>query len=518
MPIISKSPKFIRRSDLTTDTRLYIAFTALMVIKNRMWGKITELSREFMISRTFVYMLATQLDEMSTECFYDSCLKSPAGEQSDFIDYILSMRMEGHCSIESISCMMKRFEIDHASTGFISQYLNQIGSLLPNTLKTDDGKIRFAVFASDEIFSKQTPILVTVDPVSSAILRIELCDTRKAEDWKKHWECIEDNGIYATYLVCDQGSGLSKAHKEHLSRVFKQTDTYHAIAHQLGQWVSRFENSAYKAIEKEYEIWNKLDSAKSEKVIDKRISAYEDACKRSEKKIELSENFQYLYCALIEELDVFDKNGILKNRTQSEENIMEGLKLMDTLGCSVISKGVKSVEKILPDLLNYYDVAESIVNNLKCEIEADALQALCLGWQWRKKQIKSKTSKYRNYSKENEDFCLDIAKGYLQNEIDTVQKIVYSELDRIIQSSSMVECINSIIRPYLDTSKNQINQEMLNLIMFYHNHRRYKNGKRKDKTPMEILTGEKQEKDWIELLRDITSNKENISQIITVEI
>jgi len=32
--------------------------------------------------------------------------------------------------------------------------------------------------------------------------------------------------------------------------------------------------------------------------------------------------------------------------------------------------------------------------------------------------------------------------------------------------------------------------------------RRYKDGKRKGRTPMDIFTGQKQEKDWIELLLD----------------
>ena len=64
----------------------------------------------------------------------------------------------------------------------------------------------------------------------------------------------------------------------------------------------------------------------------------------------------------------------------------------------------------------------------------------------------------------------------------------------------MVECINSIIRPYLNASRNHITQEMLNLIMFYHNHRRYKSGERSGKTPYELLSGKLQEKDWIELL------------------
>ena len=72
----------------------------------------------------------------------------------------------------------------------------------------------------------------------------------------------------------------------------------------------------------------------------------------------------------------------------------------------------------------------------------------------------------------------------------------------------MVENINSILRPYLNNSKNQITQEFLNLFAFYHNHRRYADGKRKGKTPIEIITKKKQEKDWITLLMDYIEDVE----------
>ncbi|MBA7635083.1 hypothetical protein ES703_42683 [subsurface metagenome] len=53
---------------------------------------------------------------------------------------------------------------------------------------------------------------------------------------------------------------------------------------------------------------------------------------------------------------------------------------------------------------------------------------------------------------------------------------------------------------YLNTTKNNVTQGMLNLFMHYHNHRRYVAGKRKGKTPIEILTGKTQDKDWLELV------------------
>ena len=103
---------------------------------------------------------------------------------------------------------------------------------------------------------------------------------------------------------------------------------------------------------------------------------------------------------------------------------------------------------------------------------------------------------------------MEIAEGLCEQEPRDIQKEVYSKLDKIVQSSALVECINSIIRPYLNTSKNHVTQKLLNLIMHYHNHRRYRDGKRKDKTPMEILTGEEQAKDWISILFDIIREKD----------
>ena len=103
---------------------------------------------------------------------------------------------------------------------------------------------------------------------------------------------------------------------------------------------------------------------------------------------------------------------------------------------------------------------------------------------------------------------MEIAEGLHQKESGDIQKEVYSKLDKIVQSSALVECINSIIRPYLNTTKNHLTQELLNLIMHYHNHRRYCDGVRKNKTPMEILTGKEQTKDWISILFDIIREKD----------
>jgi len=506
---VKKQLKFMRRTDLTPSVRLHIACTALMAQTFGEWGAITALARQFMISRTFVYMLAAALKETENFLFGGKINPQPLISHRVALAIMLSLRMEGRCSLQAISTIMKRLGLKITSVGSISQYLAFFGALLPNTLTTDSDIIQMVVFLSDEIFSKDTPILVTVDSVSSAILRIELADSRKAEEWKNHWKCLEENGIFAAYLVCDEGKGLCSAKEEAMPEVIRQSDTYHAIAHVLGLWVTRLEKAACGAIENEYKCFKNLDSARSEKVINKRIERFEIAEKEAIEAITLYDSFQFLYSYLLEQLCIFDENGELRDREQAEENIKIGLDLIETLGKSSLTAPVNKVRRTLPNLFHYFDVAIEVVEKLEKQgIDKDVLCALCLAWQWNKGRIKAKKANRVQLCTGNERDCLEFTIGHLQEDYEDVKEQVYGELDKIVQSSALVECINSIIRPYLDSSKNHITQETLNLIMFYHNHRRYRAGKRQGKTPMEILNGKEQEKDWIELLFEIVEQKD----------
>ena len=63
--------KFLRRRDLTSEKRLHLAFMAMQGV----WGAVSELARDFMISRRFVYMLRDDLQEITEKVF---------GERSSF--------------------------------------------------------------------------------------------------------------------------------------------------------------------------------------------------------------------------------------------------------------------------------------------------------------------------------------------------------------------------------------------------------------------------------------------------
>ena len=214
-----------------------------------------------------------------------------------------------------------------------------------------------------------------------------------------------------------------------------------------------------------------------------------------------------MYLCLIGSLQIFDRNGNPNDRQAAETTVYAALDLLGELNNRSIDKEVQTIRRIVPELFSYLDEAARIVKELKscAEIPEEALRALCIAWQYQKSWIKAKQVQRRNAYKSKEREELQLLEDMLGDRFREAKKAVYLELDNIVQSSAMVENINSILRMHLNTTKNHVTQGMLNLFMHYHNHRRYVDGKRKGETPMEILTGKPQHKDWLELLMEKVS-------------
>jgi len=172
---------------------------------------------------------------------------------------------------------------------------------------------------------------------------------------------------------------------------------------------------------------------------------------------------------------------------------------MISLPIDKIKKEVNTIYNLLGSLLNYLDVADKTIKRLiHNRVPLHVVRSFCLAWQYQRNEIKAKQPQRKKYFAMKKDEQNEMMDTLLAKDYQPIKDKVFEELDKIIQSSAMVENINSIVRAYLNTSRNQINQEMLNLIMFYHNHRVYKSGKRKGGIPIELLTKEKQSKYGLE--------------------
>src|SRR5438093_7543499 len=175
------------------------------------------------------------------------------------------------------------------------------------------------------------------------------------------------------------------------------------------------------------------------------------------------------------------------------------LSLIAEIDDVVLPKLLHTLRAHLDDILVPFEQAESLHIALLDLVPQQILDALVLAWHHAHLSYQSHAKQKRYHQHESQQW-LDFAEGLLENQFAPLQAVVFEKLDAIVQASSLVELVNSFIRPYLNSSKGQITQETLNLIMFYHNHRRYKSGKRQGKAPIELLTGEPLEAPWWELL------------------
>jgi hypothetical protein len=411
--------------------------------------------------------------------------------------------MEGKCSIEGIHSMMLRLGYNGDSVGNISTHLRAVGSKLGGDLGLSNEKVlKYIMYCSDEIFSKGQPILITVDPISMMILRIELVQKRDGESWESHWLSLREQGYEPIYVVKDEGTAMSCAHENVFPDAPCQSDTFHAVAHRLGLVCTQFEKAAYTAIETEYNCLDLWKKAKGKEPANRRKEKHIAAKKEADKAIELFDNFAFLYHCLLDCFQVFDAQGKLKEGAKTKADFDVALQYLKTLNKDSINKEVKTIEACQKDLFYFTEIAQNIVAKLSQTMNPEVLQKLCLAWQTHKNAIKVKRNPERQKAlKRKENHVLDEVKPLLGQQYQAEKDSTYLCLDQIVQSSAAVECLNSILRPYLQASKNNISQEFLNLFMFYHNHRRFYAGKRKGKTPNELFTQEPQTLDWIDLLK-----------------
>ena len=101
---------------------------------------------------------------------------------------------------------------------------------------------------------------------------------------------------------------------------------------------------------------------------------------------------------------------------------------------------------------------------------------------------------------EKSEFYFDNAASLLPKGAEAIRQEVVEALDREVRSSSLIDNVNSGLRPLLESCRGQVDQQMLDLFAYAHNHRRFERGKRAGKAPIEILTGKEMKQTWLESL------------------
>ncbi len=485
--------KFVRRPDLDTQTRVHIVMVAWLY--KGVYGKMTQIAKEYEISREFLCNLKS-LADLHLEMLFSAGKLLAQEDFRHFEQLVLLLRLEGKCSIPSISSILQALGHRPNSVGYLSQFLQRCGSSVPSTLSMASQKTVF--YLSDEIFAIDAPILITIDAQSTAILRIELASDRSADTWKAHFEKLEDHQFHSLGMASDRGAGVVGGYEASVETPLWVSDYFHEFRN-LFKLLHQLERKAYATVREEDEALRKFENAKSESNLEKRLRQYEDARRACEQGVTLYDELAMLLQLLREALQFCAPGGVLHTVEGVRSDLTHLLQMIEELNCATIADTLKPIRTHIDDILVPFKQLEEIGAQLREVVPGDALDFLVLAWHHDHFFHQSK-SKQRRYHQTEQEMWLAFAEGLLGNDFETLKALAFDKLQSIVRASSLVEMVNSLIRPYLNSCKGQITQEALNLIMFYHNHRRYKSGKRAGKAPLELLTGERPHAEWWELI------------------
>ena len=497
---LTRGVKYMRRADLPATVRLQIASIALMFSQR---GTIPDLSVRYGVSRTFIYSLSNHLRDNLIPLFGTNIGKlQEKMAYYESIKRILELRLIGRSSLSAISDLLKRQGLKYTSTGFISEILHKIGESLGNLIVWEG----CCVWASDEIFFKgHQPILVTVDVASNAILSITKLTSLTKEAWTAHWTALEGQGIKALKLVVDGGNVLESARTDHFAKLPWNPDTFHAVSHRLGIFTDRLERQLEKAkthqLGRETRFWGLKTLNLQQTIYNEWLEAEKEVLRIRQ----LLEGFNFLYRCILAQFTLFDtRDATLRERVFAEQEVQTALDYMKDLNINGLAEVIKEVQKLLPHLFAFLDTVKNGLHELEKTIEPTPLPFWKCAWQNAKTayKIKNYALKQKFFLKMNDELAL--LQEFYQMEDDPFKAFaftIFKTLDTLCaHSSAAVENVNSFIRPFLDNSRDQISQEMLNLIIFFFNHRTFTRGKRKGLSPLEILSGKKIDADPIELL------------------
>ncbi len=485
--------KFTRRPDLAPQTRIDIVMLAWL--HRGVYGEMTAIAKAYQISRTFLSHLLF-LANLQLETLFSEEKPLFQKDHRPVEHLLLLLRLEGNCSLLRIAAILKALEYSPNSVGYLSQFFHSAAQALPSTLMMPSKS--FVFYLSDEIFALHTPILVTIDARSTTILKIELASDRSADTWKGHFEALEAHHFSSLGLASDRGLGLVAGYRAAYDMALWVVDYFHEFR-DLFELQHQLERKAYAAIEREYDAAHKFDHAKSAANLAKRLQQYDTAQHACQQAIALYDHLTILLHLLREALQVCSPQGRLRTREDVRTALTLLCDMFEELDCAALATTLKPIRTHIDDIIVPFQQAETIDAELRAVVPHDVLDFLVLAWHHDHLFYQAHAHPKRYHHRERE-FWLACAAGLLGQEFDTLTALVFEKLDSIVRASSLVEMVNGLIRPYLNSCKGQITQETLNLIMFYHNHHRYKSGKRQGKAPIELLTGVPLEAPWWELL------------------
>jgi len=501
--------KFLRREDISETDRLNLAIVGLG--KDYRTGPLSEYETRYKVSHTFIYNQAKILKASIGDLFGVVSSKEKEGTELEkvlsSIRFHLKGKLETKSPLYGLSNLGESIGVPYNSINFISQAMEVAGKLVSSSYSSD--RIYSLVFLCDEVYSGGQAVLVSLEAQSMLVLDIFLVeDNLTSSDWEGSFARLAAGQIVPKSVIKDQGSQMASAVEKLSKEVLIGADTFHAIPHRLGIFHSRLKRELNQAIQKEEERAIVFANTKSYETALKKEVLWEQAKQNTLEIRDRLEWFDEYYFKLLQQLRPFTSQGIPRDIAKAERLMKESIEALSLLNIFSMGKQLEHIEKLLDNgqLLHYMAQVPVLYQEIEQMVEQETLWLWMLYWQWNKKSYQSHSPKVQQRAKQETLAAQQLLQEYYQEQqakpFEELQKSIFVKLDGIVQASSLVETFNSILKPFINATRGQVSQELLNLVKFYHNHRVFNRGKRQGHSPIELLTGVAPDKQWLDLLMD----------------
>jgi hypothetical protein len=467
--------------------RQEVAISALASNEN-----ISQISREYNTSRKFVYAQKEKATDALNDVF------SEKTDDAEILFHIPVTKAWLHQAAITLilSC--------HSSYAGVSEFFRDIFdysickgtvfNIIQSTLdkakdinnSQDLSQIR--VGAHDEIFQKQTPVLVGCDVHSTYTYLLKQAEHRDAITWGVRLLDLSKQGMDLDYTIADAGKGLRSGQKEAWPSIPCRGDVFHPL-YDMGKLSTFLENRANSALKSMELLKQKKKKAKNKKLKNKHSNHLIAAKKEAEIAVQLSEDITTLLTWL--------KSDILSVTGPDFLSRLELIKfIVDELTAREIycSHRIKPVRRLLE---LHAENLLAFVRDVDLELEQIAsthtIDIYLVRQVFELQGTSTKTSGY--WGK------IRVLHHKIGARFYRLQEDLKELIGNTVRASSMVENLNSRLRNYFFLRKT-IGPDYLELLQFFLNHRRYMRSSRPErinKSPRELLTSQPHSH-WLECL------------------
>lgn len=388
---------------------------------------------------------------------------------------IISSALDGRAPIEGIQRMLETNFGVHVSIGEISNVIKEASkqaAIFDDQI--DLSKIKIG--ANDEIFQGDRPVLTGIDLKSTYIYLLEEASNRTADTWEIYMEDRKEKGLNLEETINDGAMALMLG----VSNVFKgieiQLDVFHATL-SIGRQITIIGRKAYALIDKEEKLERQVKKKGSRKKTEEKLKKI-----RTEVE-EAIKNYDILNILLKWLRELLKFTGYTEEVTKELiEYIVDEIE-KNANNNSNLKKHIKGFRENSEFVLTYIKMLkkgmekESKEKNI--EIEAYEMMYKQLAYDWK--------------SEEYQEIEYKLVK-LLMEEYDRARASFNELLNGTKKASSLVENLNSRIRTYMNI-KRIVPTNFFVLMKVYFNTKRFRRSRieeRVGKSPLELLTGEKQ--------------------------